>query len=413
MIDTTNDKCTMSWRVKQITLAAAISAVIAAPAISYAADDVTVGVLVPLTGELGEFGTIVANSIELGVKQINAAGGTSCGNIRTVIADTGGSAETGIREASKMIDSEGAVAILGPTSGVMVALVDLAKREKTVIMSPYAGTITLNELGGDYVYRTVSSDLGDGAASGLWLSKKGYKKVAFLVQNEESTISPAQVAKTTVTDAGIEITDYIIYNPGQPSYQAELISVLAHEPDAIYLAGGQQSGVTVIKEASAGGFEGEWLFTADLAVPEIFDAAGADLLNDRAFVEFADADPSLAEFKSFDELHRKETGEEPGPFAANSFDMINLIALSLEASGKCSGEGINSTIRDVADGGAAISNFADGKAAIAAGKEVNYEGASGPLIFDKSGTVSGSYTIQAAKEGAWENVDFFPASDFE
>ena len=393
--------------------AALMSTALASGTLSASAQEVTVGVLVPLTGELGEFGKIVANAIQLGVAEINAAGGTSCGDIRTVIADTGGSPETGIREASKMIESEGAVAVLGPTSGVMVALVDLAKRSKTVIMSPYAGTITLNELGGDYVYRTVSSDLGDGAASGLWLKDQGYESVAFLVQNEESTISPAQVARTTLEDAGIELTDFVVYNPGQPSYQAELISVLSHEPDAIYLAGGQESGVTVIKEATAGGFEGEWLFTADLAVPEIFDAAGADLLNGRAYVEFADADNSLDEYKAFEALHIEKAGGEPGPFAANSFDMINLIALSLEASGQCSGEGINSVIRDVADGGDAVSTFADGKAAIAAGKDINYEGASGPLVFDESGTVSGAYTIQAAEGGEWVNTKFYPASSFE
>ncbi|PHS05885.1 MAG: hypothetical protein COA78_14960 [Blastopirellula sp.] len=376
------------------------------------AKEVTIGVLVPLTGELGKFGEIVANSIKLGVNQINAAGGTSCGKIRTVVADTGGNPEVGIREATKMIDSEGAVAVLGPTSSVMVALVDLAKRKKTVVMSPYAGTITLNELGGDYVYRTVSSDLGDGAASGLWLSEKGYKKVAFMVQNGESTISPAQVARDKLKKTGIQLTDYVVYNPGQPSYQAELISVLANEPDAIYLAGGQQSGVTVIKEATSGGFKGEWLFTADLAVPEIFAAAGADILNGRAYVELADADSSLPEYKAFKALHKKETGSDPGPFAANSYDMVNLIALSLEQSGKCTGEGINSVIRDVSDGGTAVSSFADGKKAIADGKDINYEGASGPLVFDKSGTVSGSYTIQVAKDGKWVKTKFYPASAF-
>ena len=393
--------------------AALASTVLAAGTLSASAQEVTVGVLVPLTGELGEFGKIVANAVQLGVAEINAAGGTSCGNIRTVVADTGGNPEHGIREASKMIESEGAVAVLGPTSGVMVALVDLAHRTKTVIMSPYAGTITLNELGGDYVYRTVSSDLGDGAASGLWLKDQGYKKVAFLVQNEESTISPAQVARTTLEDAGIELTDFVVYNPGQPSYQAELISVLSHEPDAIFLAGGQESGVTVIKEATSGGFEGEWLFTADLAVPEIFNAAGADLLNGRAYVEFADADNSLAEYKAFEALHIEKAGGDPGPFAANSFDMINLIALSLEASGQCSGEGINSVIRDVADGGEAVSTFAEGKAAVASGKDINYEGASGPLVFDESGTVAGAYTIQAAEGGEWVNTKFYPASSFE
>ena len=375
-----------------------------------ATGEITVGVLVPLTGELGEFGKIVANAIEFGVSEINAAGGTRCGTIRTVIADTGGDAETGIREATNMIESEEAVAVMGPTSGVMVALVDLAHREEVVIMSPYAGTINLNELGGNFVYRTVSSDLGDGAASGLWLSSRGYESVAFLIQNEESTISPAEVARDEVSEAGIEITDFIVYNPGQPSYQAELTTVLANDPAAIFLAGGQESGVTVIKEAVAGGFEGEWLFTADLAVPEIFDAVGAELINDKAFVEFADADPSLAEFISFEERY-DSAGD---PFAPNSFDMITLVALSLEAADSCDGAGINSVIRGVAHSdGTNVSTFAEGRDVLASGGTINYEGASGPLVFDESGTVSGAYTIQQAINGEWVNVEFYPASTFD
>ena len=375
--------------------------------------EVTVGVLVPLTGELGEFGEIVANAIELGVDEINAAGGTKCGPIRTVVADTGGDPTTGVRAATKMIESDGAVAILGPTSGVMVALVDLAKRREVVVVSPYAGTITLNEIGGDFVYRTVSSDLGDGAASGLWLTEKGYSSVAFLVQNEESTISPAEVARKAVTEAGIELTDFIVYNPGQASYQAELVSVLARNPDAIYLAGGQESGITVIKEATAGGFTGEWLFTADLAVPEVFDAAGADLLNDRAFVEVADPDKTLQAYQDFSALHEAKAGGEPGPFAANSFDMINLIALSLEAAEECTGAGVNAVIREVSEGGEPVSSFAAGKAALARGSDVDYEGAAGPMTFDESGTVPGSYSIKAARNGAWVDEKFFPASTFE
>ncbi len=114
-------------------------------------------------------------------------------------------------------------------------------------------------------------------------------------------------------EAGIELTDCIVYNPGQPSYQAELISVLARHPDAIYLAGGQESGITVIKEAMAGGFSGQWLFTADLAVPEVFDAAGAEILNHRAHVEVADPEKSLAAYKAFATLHAEKLGGEPGP----------------------------------------------------------------------------------------------------
>ncbi|MCO6381289.1 MAG: ABC transporter substrate-binding protein [Vannielia sp.] len=399
---------------KTMTAVTALSVAFGAAAPAFAeGEGVTVGVLVPLTGELGEFGKIVADAVQLGVDEINAAGGTKCGPLTIAVADTGGSAEQAIREATKMIDTEGAVAILGPASGEMVALVDLAKRKMTPMMSPYAGTITLNEIGGDYVYRTVSSDLGDGAASGLWLTEKGYQRVAFLVQNEESTISPAQVAKEAVEAAGIELTDFIIYNPGQPSYQAELISVLANNPDAIYLAGGQESGVTVLKEAASGGFEGEWLLTADLAVPEVFTSVDPRILNDKAYVEIAEADGSLPEFKAFSELTMEKTGEAPGPFAANSYDMAMLTAISLEAAEGCTGEALNAVLRDVTEGGEKVSTFAAAKEAIAAGKDVDYEGASGPLTLDESGTPAGAYMVKKAVDGAWVDDTFYPASAFE
>lgn len=374
---------------------------------------VTIGILVPLTGELGRFGEIVASGFDQAVAEINAAGGTSCGKIRTVLNDTKGEPDHAIRMASKMIDTDGAVAIVGPTSGEMVALVDLARRKKVFLGSPLAGSITLNKLGGDFVYRTVSSDLGDGAASGLWLEEKGYKKVAFLVQNEESTISIGEAAKARVEKSGIEITDYVVFNSSQPSYQAELVAILAHEPDAIYLAGGQVSSVTLIKEASVGGFAGEWLLSADLAVPEIFDAVGANLLNGRAYVEFADADKTLPEFSAFQKAYVAAKKEEPGPFAANSYDLMNLVALALQASGDCSGSGINAQIRAVSEGGEPVTNFAEGAKALAAGKDIDLVGASGSLTFDKTGAVAGAYSIQAAKDGAWVNEKFYPASRFE
>jgi ABC-type branched-subunit amino acid transport system substrate-binding protein len=401
---------TLPNKLRNMTAIIAV-ATIAAP--SLAAAEVTIGVLVPLTGELGEFGAIVAGAVEVAVGEINAAGGTSCGMLRTVIADDGGEPEKGIREATSMIDTEGAVAILGPTSGVMVALVDLAKRRQTPIISPYAGTITLNDLGGDYVYRTVGSDLGDGAAAGLWLTEKGYTSVAMLVQNQESTISPAQVARAALEDAGIEVTDYIIYNPGQASYQAELVSVLANNPDVIYLAGGQQSGVTVLKEAAVGGFEGEWLLTADLAVPQIFETVDPRILNGRTYVQLAEPDNSLPAYETFAEKMMAQTGAAPGPFAANSYDMTMLVALALEASGECTGEAVNAAIRDVTAGGELVSDYATARDLLAAGTDIDFEGASGPLTMDESGTPAGSYLIMRAEDGAWVSEKFYPASEFE
>ena len=136
-------------------------------------------------------------------------------------------------------------------------------------------------------------------------------------------------------------------------------------------------------------------------------------MNDRAYVEIANPDTSLPAYQDFAALHEQELGEPPGPFAANSWDMLNLVALSMQAAGECTGPAINSVIRDVADGGTPVSTFAEGAAAIANGEDIDYEGASGPLAFDESGTPKGSYSILQVQNGEWVEVQFYPADSFE
>jgi hypothetical protein len=53
------------------------------------------------------------------------------------------------------------------------------------------------------------------------------------------------------------------------------------------------------------------------------------------------------------------------------------------------------------------------KASPAAGKDVGYEVASGPLVFDCSGSVYGSSTIQTSEGGKWLEARACSASRFE
>ncbi len=375
-------------------------------------DGVTIGVLVPLTGEAGAFGQIVADTAQLAVDEINATGLNPCGQMNLVIADTQTNPEQGIREGNRLMDSVGVVAIVGPTSETMVALVDSAITNEVVLFSPYAGSISLNALGGNFVYRTVASDLDDGKAAGLWLVDRGYKRVAVLTQNEESTISIGTAAADAARAAGVEVVADASFAPGQTSYQAELSSVLGENPDGIFLAGGQQSGVTILKEATALGYEGEWLLAADMAVPEVIDGVGADLMEGIAFAELASADTDLPTYKAFAALHQEKLGAEAGPFSANSWDMMNLIALAMTASDGCSGSAINDALRGVSSGGTVVSTYEEGAKALADGTDIDYNGASGPVDIDDTGSVTGSYAIVGVKNGEWTGVEFYSADIF-
>jgi branched-chain amino acid transport system substrate-binding protein len=371
-------------------------------------EGVTVGLLAPLSGELGSFGEYVGNGYRTAAETINDTGLLECGPISFVSADSKTDPEVGRQEAERMI-SDGAVAIVGPTSDVMVALVPVAQSESVVIMSPYAGSTALNDLGGNFVYRTVGPDTNDGLAAAKWISDQGYEAVAVFTQQEEAQQSAGNAARAALGDLGVNVVFDQEFTPGEASYSGVLSTVLAAQPDAIYLAGGQESSLTIINEAAQLGYAGDWLFSADLATDETIQAAGADILEGVAYTVVSSTDQDTDEYQTFVTLHQSVTGEDPGPFGANAFDGMNLIGLAMVSSGSCDGTGINDAIRDVSEGGTAVTTFEEGAQLLAQGEDIDYQGASGPVDLDETGSVVNSYSVQQVQDGAWADVQFYPA----
>jgi branched-chain amino acid transport system substrate-binding protein/neutral amino acid transport system substrate-binding protein len=375
-----------------------------------AGEGVTVGLLAPLSGELGAFGEYVGNGYRTAAQAVNDSGLLECGPINFVTADEKTDPEVGLQEAERMI-SDGAVAIVGPTSDVMVALVPLAQSESVPIMSPYSGTTALNELGGNFVYRAVGPDTNDGLAAARWIADQGYGSVAVFTQQEEATQSAGKAARAAMGDLGVNVTFDQEFTPGEASYSGVLSTVLAAQPEAIYLAGGQESSLTIINEAAQLGYAGDWLFSADLATDETIQAAGADILEDVGYTVVSSTDQETDEYQAFVTLHEEVTGEEPGPFGANSFDGMNLIALAMVASGSCDGTGINDAIKDVSAGGTPVTTFSEGAELLANGEDIDYQGASGPVDLDSTGSVVNSYSVQQVQDGVWADVKFYPATE--
>lgn len=377
-------------------------------------DFVTIGVLAPLTGEIGEFGQIVSEAFELGIEEINATGLNTCGEIRLQFADTETNPEVAIREADQMIGStENLVGFFGPSSGEMVALVDTAHEEELMLVSPYSGTTELNELGGDFVYRTVASDLADGEAAAAFIIDQGWETAAVLAQVAESPLSSANVVRQQLADAGIDVLADVEIVAGQASYEAELSQVIAQSPEVIYMSVGIESGVTILREADALGYEGNWMLSADLVGQDTIDLAGPEVVEEKVFAEGAEADPDLPEYQRFAELYEEEFGIEPQVFSPNAYDAAMLFGLAMMAADECTGAGINSVFRDVAGPpGTVVGSFEEGAQALMSGEEIDYEGASGVLEFDETGTPPGSFAIFQVRNGTFERVAFYPASFF-
>ncbi len=82
-----------------------------------------------------------------------------------------------------------------------------------------------------------------------------------------------------------------------------------------------------------------------------------------------------------------------GTYVTNSYDAVFLLALAIEKNGSAEREGVSAALREVANApGETIlpGEWKKAKELIAAGTDINYEGASGSIEFDDVGDDAGA-----------------------
>jgi ABC-type branched-subunit amino acid transport system substrate-binding protein len=75
-------------------------------------------------------------------------------------------------------------------------------------------------------------------------------------------------------------------------------------------------------------------------------------------------------------------------YAAESYDAVMLLALAAELAGSTDGVSIAANLEDVSKGGTKCSTWADCKALLDEGTDIDYDGVSGPVEFDADGEVT-------------------------
>jgi ABC-type branched-subunit amino acid transport system substrate-binding protein len=344
---------------------------------------------------------------------VNAAGGVLGRPLSLSTEDDRTSVEEGIKGARKLIGVNGVVAIAGPTSDVCVAIYPIAKDNKVMITSEAAGTTRLDTGHGDWFFRTCPSDSFDGKVAALVLWEGGYKEIAVMYENDEGRKSIATAVMNEFEALGGNIVEQVAFNPRQPTYSAELAKIANAKPEIVWLGSGQDSGSVLLKNALQSGYTWKWMVSSDLAVPEMFDLVGADVL-EGVLSETPSADVETPAFVAWADRFQTLFNAEPtGAFQSNSYDQIIILALAMEYGKAATGEAISQNYHAVSNPpGKEVFSYAEGLAAIKAGEEINYEGVSGPCDFDEHGNTVGSYTSLMAKNGRWEVVKFYPAETF-
>src|SRR6266481_6640190 len=374
----------------------AIGLLSAAPAV---AEDVKLGILFDVTGPVANFVPPLIDAVKLAIDEFNANGGILKGQkLKMIVGDTQGTAQGSINAATKLVNVDDVAAIVGAlTSTATIAAAHGVTIPKGVLLispastAPIIGSLEDN----DFVFRTIQSDAYQGWMLGKLVYDQGFRTVAVTYVNNDYGSGLADTFRDAFENRGGTVTTALAHEPNKHSYLAELKALTVGNPEALVLiAYATSSGITIIKEALENRLFKQFIGTDSLRDDLLIKEVGADKLKGMFFTSPMPVLGSSAwgKFEKNYTAAYKTTKDKL--FIANTYDAVMLAALAIEQAGSTDRTQVRDALRKVCCApGEAIEpgEWASAKAAIAAGKKINYEGASGNCDFDEYGNIKGVY----------------------
>lgn len=381
------------------TFAAIVAAAVAAAAAPAAnAQAVTLGIMGGITGPIAALAPPIIDAGRLAFDIVNKNGGLLNGrSINVVIGDSACSAQGGGDAASKLVNVDGAAGIVGAhCSGATLAAANTVTIPAGVLLiSPASTSPAVTALAdNDTVFRTVPSDNYQGAALARTLLAKGYAKVAVTHLNNDYGVGLARAFRDEFAAKGGTVAAFAAHEEAKASYRAELAELSRSGADTLVIFDyGDGSGLTILREALENGFFQKFVGGDGMRADNIIAELGAGNLG--AFVTsspIGSGGDGLAAFKAL----ATASGQNPDAvFAASGFDAAFLLALAFEHAGGDRAK-MAASLRTVASApGEPIlpGEWAKAKAAIAAGRDIDYRGAAGDHEFDANGDVPGAFGL--------------------
>src|SRR3954470_16011224 len=225
-----------------------------APAAAKGDGVLTLGALLPQTGDLAFLGPPEFAGVKLAVQEINAAGGV-LGKPAVEIDTDSGDTSTNIASQSvdKLLQQKADVVVGAASSSVSLSVIDQITGAGVVEISP-ANTsdafTTYNDKG--LYFRTAPPDVLQGRVLGNLIVQDGNAKVGLLVLQDSYGTGLAKNARAAIESGGGTIAAEEVYDPKAADYSPEVGKIKTANPDAILLIGFDETKKIVPKLVEAG-----------------------------------------------------------------------------------------------------------------------------------------------------------------
>ena len=345
------------------------------------------GSLLPQTGDLAFLGPPEFAGVDLALKEIDAAGGVLGQPVTYFEGDSG---DTTTDTASQTVDShlsQGVQAIIGAaSSGVSLTVIDKITSNGVLQMSPAntSPALTTYEDNGLY-FRVAPSDALQGAVLADQAINAGFTKAAVIARQDSYGDGLKDAFAKNFEANGGTVTAALSYDPAATTFEAEVSELKAGDPEAIVIVGFEETTKLMQEMIKQGvGPQDAQLYLVDgnLSATAFAEFPAGIMKGVLGTVPSGDSD--LTAFNQ--RLLEVDPSLQDFTYGAQSYDAATVIALAAQYAGCADGAAIAAALPKVAnEGGEKCTDYASCLALLNEGKEIDFDGVTGPLDFNEYG----------------------------
>lgn len=361
------------------------------------------GVLTPLTGAGGFDGPRMLKAMQAVAEEINGAGGLLGRKIELVVEDDQTNPEAAVRAARKLIDVNRVPVIMGTWASAVTTAVAPVCWESKTFLTTVSGADTITQLPHQgYLIRTQPNNALQAAKHGEFMLGLGSKRIHIMsIQSPFAAPTQAKL-KETVEKAGAAMAGSLIYEKDKTTYRSEVDQALRTKPDIIYVNGYAPDVSVILRDLYRAGFTGPRFAQSYSVTSKVLEALPPEV-TEGVYTVAPSAD---IESPAFALAAKRLKLDAPDSYETQATDWISLVSLAIAKAKQADGTAIKEVVRKISQGsGEKVYSAVDGLKAIAAGKEINYEGASGPCDFNEIGDIIDcKFRFQIVEKGQFKFI---------
>jgi ABC-type branched-subunit amino acid transport system substrate-binding protein len=392
-------------------------------------DNVLAGELAYYTGEFAPYGKMLTGSLTFPIDYVINVDPPLGRHWDFVLEDIGTIGEAAA--AHKLIEEDGVDILISPAHGYgpYRSWFIEWEHEHNAPLGPtvHGGSIPF-DIGGSVeepIFRAQGPDAGLGAEATIYANMIGAQTVVIFATQVEGF----QLAATAAADAvplfeGMELLTRIDAPATQDSYRTQAQQIADLNPDAVIIEAGSLESATLIKEAAEAGVSTNWIGEPGWSQPEFLETLGLSTLDTQTSIGYITQgrqDNAAWQFYK-DTYEASPYNNDPdfiGPenmYNFTAYDLLVITALAIEQGGSvCTSDWVPAMFSVTSAPGTKCYTYADCKALIDDGQEIDYDGVTGPGDFVPGGmnVITPVYLQNNPPDGAITTVYLDPLSTLD